>query len=117
MRGREWLGNRWGSLRHRVTIMRPPGEDDVDPGTGQPLDQWQPVITLWAEVRDLLGNRLLAAQQVHQHARTEVRLRWTDKIEPDHQIWHGDRRMVIVGAPMDPDGRRRELICHTREVT
>ena len=109
------FGLRIGSMRHRVTIMRPPRPDETDE-MGQPITEWQPVETRWAEVRDMVGHRLWAAQQVHAEARTEVRMRWTDKVRPGMRIVHGDRVLEIIGAPADPDGRRRELVCTCREV-
>lgn len=104
-----------GTLRHRVTILRPPDPEDVDE-MGQPKNEWVPAFKRWAEVRDLMGRRLWSAQQIHPEARTEVRMRWTDKITPEMRIQHGSRVLEIIGFPADPDGRRRELVCWCREV-
>lgn len=106
---------RFEDLRHRVTILRPPDPDETDE-VGQPLTEWQVVGQRWAEVRDLAGRRLWAAQQVHAEARTEVRMRWTDQVTEGMRIQHGSRTLEIIGIPADPDGRRRELVCVCREV-
>ena len=104
-----------GAMRHRVTILAPPDPEQTDE-LGQPSQEWTVVAERWAEVRDLAGRRLWAAQQVHHEARTEVRMRWTPLVRAGMRIKHGDRLLEIIGAPADPDGRRRELVCLCREV-
>lgn len=104
-----------GALRHRVTILRPPGPEEVDE-MGQSLDDWVPVGERWAEVRDLVGRRLWAAQQVHAEARSEVRMRWNTVVAEGMRIKHGSRVLEIIGSPQDPDGRCREMVLLCREV-
>ncbi len=104
-----------GRLRHRVTILAPPDPSATDEA-GQPMDEWTEVGTRWAEVRDLAGKRLWAAQQVHAEARTEVRMRWTGAVTEGMRIRHGGRVLQIIGIPADPDGYRREQLCLCREV-
>lgn len=106
---------RYGSMRHRVTILRLPDPSDVDEAH-QPVDQLVEVGRRWAEVLELTGNRLWAAQQVHAEARTEVRLHWTDEIKPLMRIRHMGQDMEIISAA-DPDGKRKELVCICRDVT
>ena len=106
---------RLGDMRHRVTILGPPDPAHTDE-IGQPSGDYVPVTERWAEVRDLSGRRLWAAQQVHQEARSEVRIRWTPLVTEGMRIQHGDRILEIIGAPADPDGLRRELVCTCREV-
>lgn len=43
-------------------------------------------------------------------------MRWTPLVRAGMRIKHGDRLLEIIGAPADPDGRRRELVCLCREV-
>lgn len=104
-----------GALRHRVTILRRPDPEDVDEA-GQPLDNPIPIGERWAERRDLVGNRLLAASQIHHEARTEFRFRYTAEITPDMLIRHGGQTFEIVSLA-DPDGRRRELVALCRSVS
>ncbi len=104
-----------GRYRHRVDILQPP-DPLVTDAAGQPLDAWTILETRWAEVRDLTGRRLWAAQQVHAEARTEVHMRWTAAVTEGMRIEHGSRTLEIIGIPADPDGRRRELVCTCREV-
>ncbi len=104
-----------GVMRHRIAILQPP-DPTVTDEAGQPLDAWTVLCVRWAEVRDLTGKRLWAAQQVHAEARTEVRMRWTDRVTEGMRIQHGERVLEIIGIPADPDGTRRELVCTCREV-
>lgn len=102
-----------GNMIHRVKVLAPPTEVDE---MLQPVDNWPAVGERWAEVRDLTGRRLTAAQQVHGEVTTEVRMHYTDKVKPGYRLQLGQRVLEIIGAPADPTGLRREIVCTCREV-
>lgn len=104
---------RAGDLRHKVTIQRlMTGEDEY----GQPLNAWQDVVTVWANVEDLTGREYLAAQQVPTtQVSTRVTIRWRSDVKPEMRVVHGSR-LLDIKAVLDSDGRRRELQLMCQEV-
>lgn len=109
---------RAGKMIHRVKIYAPP--DPTEQGNtdemGQVIDDWPHVGTRWAEVTDLTGRRLYAAQQEHAETTVEVRLHYTAVVKAGYRLQHGDRLLELVGGPADPTGLRRELVCRCRVV-
>ncbi|MEK5038911.1 phage head closure protein [Sporosarcina sp. FSL K6-3457] len=69
-----------GKLRNRISIIRPPTPEDVDEA-GQPLDDWQPVATVWAAIEPLYGRELFAAMQVNAEVTTRIRIRYREGID------------------------------------
>jgi len=101
---------RIGPLRHRVTLQQ--RATGVDP-YGQPVDTWQDVATVWAQVEDLRGREFLEAKQAPgSEVTTRIRMRYRDGVTPDMRAVHKDRVLQVV-AVLDPDGRatRLELMC------
>lgn len=102
-------------LNKRVTILRPPGPEDVD-DAGQPIDDWQTVATVWAAIEPLRGREFFAAQAVNAEVTTRIRIRWREGI---------DRKMIVqykgvtfeVLYTIRPDYGRAELqlMCKERQ--
>lgn len=67
-------------LKHRVTILRPPRPDETDEA-GQPIDDWQPVVTVWAAIEPLRGRELESARQVVAEVTTRIRIRYRDDVD------------------------------------
>ena len=98
---------RAGDLRHRLTIQKP---DKVkDPLSGELVDGWIDVTTVWGSVEDLAGKEFFAAQQVNAEITTQVIIRYQKGIKAIMRIVCDDRILELAAPPMDPDGRRREL--------
>jgi len=74
-------------LNKRVTILRPPGPDDVDEA-GQPIDEWQPVTIVWAAIEPLSGRELFAAQQANAEVTTKVTIRYRDDVDRTMKVRH-----------------------------
>ena len=104
-----------GSRSKYVSIYAPPDYTDTDI-TGQPLDGWVFVGKRWANVRDLTGKNLFAAEQVHPEGRVAVRMRYNTEVKEGYRITYGSRTLEIVGFPADPDGSRQDLVCTCKEV-
>lgn len=104
-----------GKLRHRVRIehstpVRLPG--------GDRKPQWRAMprgLDVPASVTALSGNEQQNGTQQQAIADTEVKLRFRDDVKATMRIIHGTRTLNIVRA-YDPDGRRRELVCHCKEL-
>lgn len=63
---------RAGQLKWRVTILRRSTDKDA---IGQPVNQWVPVQTLWADVRYQSGLASLDADQLRAKVRASIRVR------------------------------------------
>lgn len=102
-----------GALRHRVTLQR--FVSGFDPETGDPVNEWRDVATVWAEVRGLSGRTYFTAQQTVAQSTHEIRMRHRADVQPGMRIVHGNR-VYHVDAALDPTGRREELVVLAKEV-
>ena len=106
------MGLTVGQLRNRVTLQaRVAGQDDW----GQPVEQWQPTATCWADVRLVSGMEAAKAGAEISRARASVRIRYRDGV-------HSGMRALIAGAVYDikavlPDLARRDYIDLVCEVS
>jgi SPP1 family predicted phage head-tail adaptor len=73
-----------GRLRHRVAIeSRADGLDAL----GQPLDTWESVATLWADIRDSRGREFTESQQAQINETTvNIRLRYRADLLPEMRV-------------------------------
>lgn len=98
---------RAGALRDRITLQAPPTAQDA---AGQPAGNWTDVATVWAEVRDLSGREFIAAQATQSEVSTKIRIRYMTGIDASMRAVRGADVYTLVAPPLDPDGRRRELV-------
>lgn len=94
-----------GSLNRRVTIKaRSVGQD----ATGQPVEAWQDVASVWASVRHLSGLESLKADRESSTVRASIRIRYRAGIDAGMRVHQGssvyDIRAVL------PDEVRREFM-------
>jgi head-tail adaptor len=96
-----------GTLDRRIRIERPIADNGFD-GAGS--GAWEPVVTVWASVKDALpsrGDKL--AEGINMSARpARVRMRFREDITPDMRFIFGSRIMQIVSGPAEL-GRREAL--------
>jgi SPP1 family predicted phage head-tail adaptor len=89
---------RAGSLKHRVSLQR--RAEGVD-ALGQPLDEWEQVAEVWADIADVSGRELAAANQVPANPRVvDVRIRNRGDLTPymrAQELCHG-RKLLNVTA-------------------
>ncbi|KAA0017110.1 phage head closure protein [Salinicola corii] len=101
---------RAGRLRHRVTIQRQgEGKDEL----GQPVEGWEDVATVWAEVTGLSGREYIASGGEQSEVSMQVLMRYRTGIDETMQVIHppptgGGEIYEIISAL--PDARRRQLI-------
>ncbi|WP_299312366.1 phage head closure protein [uncultured Halomonas sp.] len=118
---------RIGKHRHSVTLEwwgREPRKWKEDgwwhsrTDSGATPDEWVPGITVWAEVEQLRGRTLFAAQEAHSNTTVRIRMRWSPEVAEATgktlRLRHGAQVYRIEGRPIDLAGRRRELeiMCH-----
>lgn len=106
---------RAGRLRHRVTIQRKgEGKDEL----GQPVEGWEDVATVWAEVTGLSGREYIASGGEQSEVSMQILMRYRAGIDETMQVIHppptgGGETYEIISAL--PDARRRQLtlMCKT----
>lgn len=100
-----------GSLRRRVTIERPvltPVEG------GEQTVNWIPVAHVFAEIRAMAGREDLAADALAGTVTHRVRMRYRPGVTADMRLTWGNRHFNIR-AVLDPDERKRWLVCICEE--
>lgn len=109
---------RIGRLRHRVTFEKPDGPAATRAASGQLVEDWVDVATVWASVEPLSGRELFQARQVQADVTHRVYVRYRDDVRANAARWrlvHRGRTFAIVSA-VDLVERERflELLCVER---
>jgi SPP1 family predicted phage head-tail adaptor len=99
--------------RHRLALQAPVGVPD---GAGGLSVTYQPVATLWADVRWLSGDERRVADRPEQAARYEITLRWRAGIDAGMRLAGSGRLFGIISVG-DPDGKRCRLVCLCEEIS
>lgn len=100
-------------LDKRVTILRQTDETD---SYNQPLDEYNPVCTVWAAIEPLQGREYFAAMQVNAEVTTRIRIRYRDGIDRTMIIRHGDHEFEILYVLHPEFGKKElQLICKERQ--
>ena len=96
-----------GTLDRRIRIERPIADGSFD-GAGS--GRWEPVVTVWANVKDALPSRAeKLGEGINMAARpARVRMRFRDDVTADMRFVMGKRIMQIVSGPAEL-GRREAL--------
>lgn len=88
-----------GTLRDRITIQRKTGQVDTD---GQPIDAWEDVAKVWANVRHQSGSEAIKADAEVSAVRASIRIRWRTGINAGMRVLHAgqvyDIKAVLPGA-------------------
>jgi len=99
---------RAGRLNTRIKVLAPStGKDAYGAPTTSAGTE---VATLWAEKRDISGKERWASDHVINTSTVAFRVRYREDIEPEYQILHKGTTYQITGQPIDPDGRRTDLL-------
>jgi SPP1 family predicted phage head-tail adaptor len=97
---------RSGLLRHRIEIQQDLGGQD--PVTGEPLEAWTTIYTVWAHIVPLSGRELFQAQQVMPEVSLRIETRYLPDMTPKHRLKYRTR-LFGVEAIIDIDFRHAEL--------
>mgnify|MGYP003586834008 CR=1 FL=1 len=103
---------RAGALDQRVVIERlVEGYDEL----GQPINDWLPIVTTWAEVSPLVGREFLAAAALVAEVTARIRMRYRPGITAADRIVH-EGTTYGISAVMDVHSSRRELVLMCRAI-
>ena len=95
-----------GALDQRVVIERlVEGYDEL----GQPINDWLPIVTTWAEVSPLVGREYLAAAALVAEVTARIRMRYRPGITAADRIVHEGTTYGITSVA-DVHSSRRELV-------
>ena len=98
-------------LRHRVTIEQKTAGADA---WGQPVETWETVAIVPAEVWPLSGREYIAAQAEQAGVTTRITIRYQAGIEPAMRITHDGKTYNIKAVLPDPTARRHlTLMCES----
>ncbi|KAB2337752.1 phage head closure protein [Cytobacillus depressus] len=84
-----------GRFRHRISILKAPGPDDVDE-VGQPLDDWIPIAETWAAIEPLRGRELFTAQQVNAEVTARITIRYRTGIDRTMKAIYNDNEFEFL---------------------
>ena len=101
-----------GSRRTRLVIEAPTETPD---GAGGAVVTWVDAGSCWARVRPYGGREAENRDQLAGEVGLEVMLSWRDDIGPRNRFRIGDR-IIAISSAVDPDGRRRVLVCRCTET-
>ena len=101
-------------LDKRVTILRPPGPDDVDEA-GQPLDTLIEVCKAWAAIEPLRGQDRLAAKQENPEVTTRIRIRYRKGIDRTMIVRYKDEAEFEILYTLHPKFAKVELQLMSKE--
>lgn len=100
-----------GSRRTRLVIEAPTETPD---GAGGALVSWVDAGSCWARVRPQSGREAADRDQLAGEVAFEVMLRWREDVGPKNRFRVGSR-VIEISSAVDPDGRRRVLVCRCIE--
>jgi SPP1 family predicted phage head-tail adaptor len=101
-----------GALRHRVTLEAP---IDAPDGAGGFSRSLTPVADLWARIAPSGAREDFVERRAEQATNQVVTIRWREDIAKDMRFVFRGRKLRIQSA-VDPDERRRFLICQCEEI-
>jgi len=93
-----------GKLRHRVRLERPGRTQD--PNTGEMVDGWELVATVWASVEPLSAREFIAAQSAQSEVTARIVLRHREGITAGMRAVHRGQAYDIQGVLPDPKSGR-----------
>lgn len=107
---------RIGKKREQVTLEWWQKGERTD--SGATPEGWQPGSNVWAEVEQLRGRTLFAAQEANAETTARIRMRYRADIAAATgktlRLRHGGMTYQLEGRPIDLGGRHTELelMCH-----
>ena len=86
------MSDRIGRMDRRITIQALSLSVD---GSGQPVETWGAVATVWAQVTPERGDERFQSMQIIGRAVTVFRIRYLSGIGPKHRIVYGGKNYDI----------------------
>jgi SPP1 family predicted phage head-tail adaptor len=100
---------RAGSLNRRVTIQRHvTGTDEL----GGPIDTWEDVATVWANIRHLSGAESIRSDADVSIVKASIRIRYRTDVTAAMRVVYGTTIYDIQAVLLDAVGREYcDLVC------
>lgn len=96
-------------LNHRVTIERPSSAKDA---IGQPIEGWELVGDVWANVRYLNGVETIKAGAEMSIAKASIRVRYRTDLDASMRVRFGSTTFKVNAVLPDEAGRWHvDLVC------
>ena len=94
-----------GQLDQRVSVERlVEGYDEL----GQPINDWLPIVTTWAEVSPLVGREYIAAQAAVSEVTAKIRMRFRPWMTSQDRVVHNGT-VYQIQSVIDVRSENREL--------
>jgi len=90
-----------GKLRHRVTIQSP--GITQNPVTGEMVNGWAEVATVWASVEPLSVREFMASAATQSEISARITIRYREGIAANMRILHRSQAYNIEGVLADPN--------------
>ncbi|MEQ1964399.1 phage head closure protein [Xenorhabdus khoisanae] len=97
-----------GRLRHRITLQ---SFTQIKLPSGQPMQEWQDVSTVWAEVKFISGRELLTAGAERAETTVRVWLRYRPDVTSAARLVFRGQVYDIQAVIPDPKLTQLELLC------
>lgn len=103
-------------LDKRIAILRPADPEKDQDESGQPLEGYVPVTTIWASIEPLRGREFFAAQAENAEVTTRIRVRYREGIDRTMIARYGDYEFEILFV-IHPELSKKELqlMCKERQ--
>ena len=99
-----------GALDQRVTLERFTSEQD---NTGQMLEAWAPLASVWASLEPQAGREFIAAGAAQSELTTKIRIRHRPGITSSDRVIH-DGKTYNIQSVIDYRSAKRELVLMCR---
>jgi len=73
---------------------------------GQPINEWQDVATVWANIRHLSGTETIKADAPTSTVRASIRIRYRTDVNAGMRVLHGETVYNIAAVMPDEEGRK-----------
>lgn len=102
-----------GRMRNRATFQDPPNAQD---SAGGRAGDWNPAVTVWAQVNPLRGERLFEAAKFTHEVDTEITVRYNNLINPRQRIVLNDGRIYRIMSIIRVNNIKQELKIMAKEM-
>jgi SPP1 family predicted phage head-tail adaptor len=103
-----------GGLNRKISIIEP--GTPTNNALNEPVYLWPEKAKPWASVKGMGSKELYQAQKLFAETSVVFKVRYRTDIDATMRVVHESRTYEIVGTPIDPDGRRIELLILAKEV-
>jgi SPP1 family predicted phage head-tail adaptor len=98
---------RSGYLSTKVTIQKSvTGQDE----SGQPINKWADVATVWANVTDISGREFIASAALQNTVQTKITIRYRAEVVPAMRVIH-QASIYNIEAVLGQDKTSLLLMC------